>query len=115
MIEPFLISFLNTHLSVPVYAEEPESPPNEYVIIERTGGTQTDLIDRATIAAQSYGLTMLDAIALNERVKEAFDDLRTEDAIGACRLESDYNFTDTTTKRYRYQAVFLITYYKEAT
>lgn len=115
MIEPFLISILNNHLSVPVYAEEPEQPPMSYVLIERTGGTQTDNIDRATIAAQSYGPTMLDAIALNERVKEAFEAVRAADAIGGCRLESDYNFTDTETKRYRYQAVFSVTYYKENT
>lgn len=33
------------------------------------------------------------------------------DSVGACRLVRDYNFTDTESRRYRYQAVFEITYY----
>ena len=33
----------------------------------------------------------------------------TED-IGGAKLNSDYNFTDTAMKRYRYQAVFDFTY-----
>ena len=32
--------------------------------------------------------------------------------IGAVHLNSDYNFTDTAAKRYRYQAVFDVTYYR---
>ena len=35
------------------------------------------------------------------------------DAVSASRLNSDYNFTDTTTKRYRYQAVYDLVYFNE--
>lgn len=31
--------------------------------------------------------------------------------IAKCQLETDYNFTDTAKKRYRYQAQFSIIYY----
>ena len=34
------------------------------------------------------------------------------DRVAACRLERDYNFTDTETNKYRYQAVFAVTYYE---
>ena len=33
-------------------------------------------------------------------------------SISAVRFDSDYNFTDTDTKHYRYQAVFEITHYE---
>lgn len=35
------------------------------------------------------------------------------DEIASVKLDNDYNFTDTETKEYRYQAVFDITYYQE--
>ena len=37
-----------------------------------------------------------------------------EDDIIEVELQSDYNFTDTETKEYRYQAVFNVTHYQEA-
>ena len=54
---------------------------------------------------------MYEAAALNELVKTAADSLVTLDEIASAKLNSDYNFTDTTTKRYRYQAVYDIKHY----
>lgn len=56
---------------------------------------------------------MYDAARLNERVKAAMDSAAELDAVSASRLNSDYNFTDTTTKRYRYQAVYDLVYFDE--
>ena len=39
---------------------------------------------------------------------ESIDD---QDPISRVELNSDYNFTDTSTKRYRYQAVYNFIYY----
>ena len=33
--------------------------------------------------------------------------------ISSAKLNTDYNFTDTTTREYRYQAVYDLTYYRE--
>jgi len=33
------------------------------------------------------------------------------DSISSCGLNSDYNYTDTATRRYRYQALFNIVYF----
>ena len=38
-------------------------------------------------------------------------ELPSHPEVASCRLNSDYNFTDTTKKQYRYQAVFDIVYY----
>ena len=48
---------------------------------------------------------------LNEQVKDAVDGLLSQNEIHSVRLNSDYNYTDTTTKQYRYQAVFDIGHY----
>ena len=40
-------------------------------------------------------------------------DAVTLDDVISCKLNSDYNYTDKETKRYRYQAVFDIRYYEK--
>ena len=54
---------------------------------------------------------MLRAIELNERVKEVAHNLTELDTVTSVRLVSDYNFTDSETKEYRYQAIFDIYHY----
>ena len=45
---------------------------------------------------------------MNEQAKAAMDALPARQGIGSARLENDYNFTDTATHRYRYQAVYRV-------
>lgn len=54
---------------------------------------------------------MYKAAELNEEVKKVVAEMIELDSIARVQLNSDYNFTDTETKRYRYQAVFDINYY----
>lgn len=113
MVESTILSHLNSVLSVPAYMEEPEKIPKgkKYVILEKTGSSKRNNVSHATFAVQSYGPSMVDAAELNEDVKAAMESLIELPEIGASKLNSDYNFTDTTTKRYRYQAVFEVTHY----
>lgn len=110
MIEEKIVEYLNKNLCVPVFMEVPENPPAEYVVIEKTGGGEENHIESAVCAVQSYGSTLYKAASLNEEVKKAMKKLSEDDAVSAVRLNSDYNFTDTATKQYRYQAVFDIYY-----
>lgn len=112
MIEVTIIEYLNEALDVPVWMEIPKGTedPDEYVLIQKTGSGKTNLISHATFALQSYGGSLYKALSLNEDVKTAMDNFITLDEISASRLNSDYNFTDTTSKKYRYQAVYDITY-----
>ena len=91
-----------------VYMEKPEKKIEEYVLIEKTGSGQTDKIDRAMVAIKSISAKrMVRAARINECVKkEMMRMAELSDAVYSCDLVSDYNFTDTETKEYRYQAVF---------
>lgn len=111
MIEKVLLDYLTTELyPIPVHMEEPASKPSKYVLIEKTGSGRQNGIDRATFAVQSYAGSLYEAAELNEDAKLAmFGSIDLPD-VSAAELNSDYNFTDTTTKRYRYQAVFDIYY-----
>lgn len=114
MIEQFVMRFLaNYGLSVgnDVYLETPKDPPDKYIVLEKTGGGETDKVQRATIAIQSRCKSSLfGAAMLDQEVKDAMSELWMEPEIFSCKLNSDYNFTNSEAKEYRYQAVFNITY-----
>jgi hypothetical protein len=113
MIEIIIKNYLAEKLSMPVVLEVPADPPESFVLLEKTGSSRAERIDRAMLAIQSYAPSMYEAARLNERVKAAMDSAAELDAVSASRLNSDYNFTNTTTKRYRYQAVYDLVYYNE--
>lgn len=112
MIEKIILDYLNSALDVPCYMEKPESAPEEFVLIERTSGSSENYIQSATFAVQSYSTSLYGAAVLNEKAVNAMERLVNLNAISKSKKETDYNFTDTSKKGYRYQAVFDITYFK---
>lgn len=110
MIEKIVLDYLSERLTVPVHTEKPEKPPEEYVLIEKIGSSKENFINSATIAIRSYAESLYKAAALNEEVKAAMDDIVILDTISGAKLNTDYNFTDTTKKQYRYQAVYDLFY-----
>lgn len=110
MIEITVLQYLEGTLQIPVYAEKPESPEAEYILIERTAGGYENHICRATMAVQSYADSMLRAAQINQAVERAMRGIISVTDISRCELNSSYNFTDTASKKYRYQAVFDIVY-----
>lgn len=111
MIELVILNHLKQVLNVGVYLESPDPAPEKYVLFEKTGSGSVNRLSSSTFAFQSCANSIYEAAALNEKVKEAVEELITLDEIGKVKLNSDYNFTDTTTKKYRYQAVYDIYHY----
>lgn len=110
MITELLISFLNEKLGIYVGMEQPEQKTG-YVILDQTGSSTMNRIKTTTFAVQSYGASLLEAMQLNGRVEAAMEEFAELPQVAGIRLETDYNFTDTTTKQYRWQAVYDITHY----
>lgn len=111
MIETIIRDYLLSGLDVPVYISVPAGPPDSYVVVERTGGAEENHIRSATVAVQSYGPTMYDAATLHESVLEAVKGMIELDSISSVEVNAEYNFTDTSTRQPRYQAVFDFVYY----
>lgn len=112
MIEAVLLNYLQERLTdVPVYMEIPENMPDKFVVLEKTGGGMENHIFESTIAVRSYAASMYDAALLNEEIKGWMLYGQTPAEVCSIRLNSDYNYTDTSTKRYRYQAVYDIKHY----
>ena len=110
MIEKIVLDYLESKLDVDCYLEVPNDK-STFIVIEKTGGSDEDGIYGATIAVQSYATSLFNAASLNEQVKDAMKDIVELNEVSNCDLNSDYNFTDTQMKKYRYQAVFNLIHY----
>lgn len=110
MVEITVIDYLSKALSVPVSAELIDRHLRQ-VTVSRGGSSEDDHIKTAMIIIDSYAETMLGAAQLNHSVKQAMKKFIELDSISSCQLVTDYNHTHTAGKRYRYQAVFNITYF----
>lgn len=111
-IEATVIQYLSEALETEdVFAERPKEPPEEYYIIERTSSAEINHVRRATIAVQSISAaSLLRAAQMNEKLLKEMPRIVQMKEVFCSRLNSAYNFTDTETKEYRYQAVFDIYY-----
>lgn len=119
MIEKTVFDYLSDNMTVPVFMELPEVPsedypslPEEFVVIKKVGGDITDYIRSATIACQSYStVSLYNAAQLNDTLHGVMDVMAANvSGVSECRMTADTNFTDTSTKRYRYQCLYNIFY-----
>ena len=69
------------------------------------------MLSNSVITIQSYSESLAGAAKLSEKMINAMYGIIELSEICRCELNSNYNFTDTARKRYRYQAVFNITHY----
>ena len=112
MIEKTILDYLGTQLSVPVYMERPLDPPASYVILERTGGSISNVvIGSATFAVQTYAASLFGAASLAHTVVDVIGGLEAYAEVSDVAIDGLYNFTDTQTKDYRYQVVVHVIYY----
>lgn len=113
MIEKIIHDFLDVRAPFPVLMEIPAggaTPP--YAVIQKTGSGMVDgVVFQATLAIRSYGATLYEAAQANELVKALMARAIELPEVTRCRCSSDYDFTDTTKREYRYQAVFDIIHY----
>lgn len=112
IIEEIIVNWLNKKLEVKAFVEEPQKPPSSYVLVQKTNNILNNYINRSVITIQSYAESKYKSAVLNEKVKNAMFEVIEIQEITRCKLNNDYDYTDSETKRYRYQAVFDITYYQ---
>ena len=118
MIEKTVYDYLRSQLSVPVFMELPEVPseayaelPEEFVVLQKVGDTVEDYVWSASIAIQSYSLNSLyNAAALSKQVREVMDVMTDWVDVSGSKMSTEADFTDASTKRYRYQSVYIVSY-----
>ncbi|MGO5338051.1 hypothetical protein ACTQZS_14840 [Bilifractor sp. LCP19S3_H10] len=114
MIEVKLYNFLKARLDdVTVCLERPETKPEYYVLIERTGGTETNYISSATVDIISKAPTLYKAMELDEKVRNIMRDFVSVDNVSSCIPNATGNWTDTVTHEYRYHSTFIIRFMED--
>jgi len=113
MIETILIDYLSSEIGVSVTAERPRARQGEYLVIDKTGSSESDHLESAMVAVQCFADTKASAASLCSRVKKAMRSIADKRGdVTRSSLNSDYDNTDTSTKKYMYQALFDITFYE---
>lgn len=110
-IEKHIIQYLKGRIEEVgdhVYAEKPvENIPDVYLLVEKTSSSAENFIEFPQVAVQSISrLSKLNAAELNEKVKHEMIFMPRGANIYGCELNRDYDYNDTRTKEYRYQAIF---------
>lgn len=111
LIEKVVRDYLNETLEYPTYTQEPHKNEPRYYLIQKVGSSRDNKIDSSMIVVESHAQSRYDAAVLNHDMIEAMDDIIRLDEIGSCKKNSDYDYTDTSKKVYRYRALFEIVHY----
>lgn len=112
MIEKVLYDYVKKNSDKPVYLEVPDlTKVKDFFTIEKVGSSKENHINSSIIAIQSWATSLYEAASMNEYIKQIVENSIELNYICSVRLNSDYNFTDTDVKKYRYQALFDIVHY----
>lgn len=111
MVELLVKQLIEQKASVPVFLERQVNEPAEFFLIEKIGSSKTNHLESSTFAIQSYAQSLYQAARLNTEIKNIIESMIENHNIVSINLNSDYNYTDTETKKYRYQAVYEIKHY----
>lgn len=112
MIEKIILDYLNEALETcRAYMERPKERPGRFVLVEITGQRKVENIYYTTVAIQSYAESLYFAAELDDAIGVIMDSITALDEIASVELNSSYNFTDSTTREYRYQSVFSLVHY----
>lgn len=111
-IEATIIEYLNDALAdVAVTGGKPQGIGRTFVTVEKTGSSRENYVEAAMLAIQSWAPTQAEAMLLNERVKAAMESAPADlPDVYRAHCQTDYNFPDTSTQHWRYQAVFEVSY-----
>lgn len=110
MIETIVLNHVAEKTVLPCSMEVPEDPPEEFIVISKAGNKERDHLEYPMLTVDSYAASLFRAAQINEAVKAAMRQLPDETTVSSCKLNNDYNYTDTGEKRYRYRAVFDLVY-----
>lgn len=108
-VEAMLVAWLAEATGVEAFADVPSSRPSEFITVERTGGSQSYGIDRATVAVQCWSTSRAKACELALKVDGAIPSFADEQGVFSVERSSLYNFPDERGNVARYQLMVNIT------
>lgn len=113
MIEETVIKYLNNQLDIPAYMEEPETKPDEYVVLQAIDNGRINLISAVTFNIRCYSTSLYKAAVRCQEVKNAMYDIVALDNVSSSKCGGGGEAIDSTTKRYAYDCIFNLYYMEE--
>jgi len=111
LIEIVILNYLKERLQMQeIYPEMPDKLPNRFITFDIIDRDKQDYINVVTIEFKSYAESQYQAAVLDERLREAIEDMTEVDEIGSVKIGGGDNGKDTTHKRYRYRCIYNIWY-----
>lgn len=89
--------------------EVPDPRPDEFVSVERTGGTGDRFVKGATLAVQSWAATRRRAAEIAALVEVAVPSIAEEPNVFSAVAQGSYRWPDTDSGQARYQTVVELT------
>lgn len=112
MIELTIKQYLEDKLKIPVVFEiASDFTKKKFVLIEKLGSNNQDKLYRSSYAFKVYDESLYKTMVLSNIVKSKIEEMIELADFAKIKIDTDYNFTDTETKKYRYQIVVDIWHY----
>lgn len=107
MIETVILNYLKTELNMnDVYMEIPTPIPTTYVTIELVDRNKTDFIEAVTFELMSVAPSKYESALLDEKVRQAMDNIIVLDEVMSSKCGGGNDSTDTQNKNYRYRCYY---------
>lgn len=109
IIEEKIIQYLTTE-KYSAYAEKPDVPSGEYVLVAKVSGSRTDYLRSANIDIQVYSDSTYNASVLNEKLIDTMTNWNDEN-VSQCELIAEMINNDLGNGVYSYQTTWQVYYY----
>lgn len=106
MIEEKLIAFLNENGEAPAFGAFPDTEPDNFYLVERSGGGSEPGLDRAILTIMSYAPNRYASASLDYALRGDMLRFYERGDVAHVRHVSSCCLADPRTKRERYQAVY---------
>ena len=110
LIEPVVLNYLKSNMTVSVYLEMPKSLPEKFVVFTIVDRGRKNFIDHVTVEFHSFAKKKLDAALIDEQVRMLMEDIIFLPEIAASRFGGGNDLNDPEVDRYRYRCYFNLTY-----
>ena len=110
IIEKKIKDYLTSKIAYPVHTKTPKSVEERYVQFSIIDRGREDYIDAVTVEFYSYGVSMVDAAAVDEDLRNAMFDFIEEPDISHVDLGGGEYEYDTALKKDAYRSYFNIFY-----
>ena len=95
MIEARVIQYLGASQAIPVYAERPDNPDAEYLLVERTGKSKDNHVLHATIVIQSYADSLYRAAQISDSVEKLMEGFAALENIESTYLTLKFKISES--------------------